>query len=163
MKLYKAKKEDFQTVFKILEESSRWLLSKGNRQWPAEWIQRKKPEIEHAVASGLFSCVTINDEVVAVVELLSAPEKIWKYDDSKAMYIHKLAVSRKYAGKGVGKSLLEEIAKTEFSKGVKALRLDCVAENKGLRRYYESFGFIFKGIAFNGEIDLALFEYQAKS
>lgn len=163
LKLNCAKIEDFEVIFEILEDNSKWLLSEGNNQWPNEWLQHQRPKIKESVSSGNYYYATINDKVSVVVELLYKPEEIWNFDNCKATYIHKLAVSREFSGREIGRSILTEIVKNELAKGTLSIRLDCVAANSRLRQYYEAFGFIYKGIKSNGEVDLALYEYQVQS
>jgi ribosomal protein S18 acetylase RimI-like enzyme len=59
-------------------------------------------------------------------------------------YIHGLAILRKYAGQSLGREILNwaiDMVKKEKS----LVRLDCMAENPRLCRYYEELGFQYVG------------------
>ncbi|MEB0060361.1 GNAT family N-acetyltransferase [Variovorax sp. LG9.2] len=56
-------------------------------------------------------------------------------------FVHKLAVRRAWAKKGVSTELLSYARTRAQELGRAHLRLDCVADRHGLRSLYESFGF----------------------
>mgnify|MGYP005990196363 CR=1 FL=1 len=163
MNLRQVSSFEFELVFGILHENAIWLLSKGIFQWPLDWLESIRSEIEASIDSGLFYAAEIDGELIAVVEIRSAPEKVWKNDEAKALYIHKLAIRRKYADSGIGKNVLTQIKYKAIQKNISYLRLDCVAHNNRLREYYESCEFELKDIVEAGEVNLALYEYQVRS
>lgn len=69
----------------------------------------------------------------------------WADPLGKAGYVRRLAVRRSHAGQGLGSQLLDWAADQVGAAGKRLLRLDCVAENAGLRRYYEGVGFTHLG------------------
>jgi RimJ/RimL family protein N-acetyltransferase len=58
-----------------------------------------------------------------------------------ALYVHGLAVRREPLARGSGLELLRWAARTAAEEGLEAVRLDCVAGNDRLRRYYQQVGF----------------------
>jgi GNAT superfamily N-acetyltransferase len=48
-------------------------------------------------------------------------------------------------GSGIGEQLLAWASQQVVDRGCRYLRLDCVATNTVLRRYYERFGFVYCG------------------
>lgn len=160
LKLYKASGEHFHLIFDILEENSNWLLSQGNNQWPSDWLQQQKNKIEASVSLGNFHYGKMENEMSLVVELLNEPEEIWHYNKENSLYIHKLAINRKFKGLGVGVAAVNEMIKMASYSNYKNIRLDCVAGNQWLCKFYESLGFKFICLEFNGQVDLALYEYS---
>lgn len=163
MNLRQANTSEFDIVFDILHENAIWLLSKGIFQWPLDWLESIRSEIKSSIDSGLFFVAEIENKLAAVVEIRSAPEEIWQNDEVKALYIHKLAICRKYADSSLGRNILTLIKSQAVRQNIKCLRLDCVAHNDKLREYYESCDFKIKGIVEASEVNLALYEHQIQS
>ncbi len=164
MNLRQVSTSESDIVFDILHENAIWLLSKGIFQWPLDWLESIHSEIKSSIESGLFYAVEINNNnLSAVIEIRSTPEEIWQNDAADALYIHKLAICRKYADSGLGRNILTLIKSQALQQNIEYLRLDCVAHNTKLREYYESCGFDLKGIVEAGEVNLALYEHQIRS
>ena len=158
-----AKPAEFESVFCILRENARWLFAKGILQWPLDWLESIQSEIQSSIDSGLFYVADIDQKIAAVIELKSEPEELWENDESPCLYIHKIAISRQYSNKGLGLNMLDFSQSQAIEKNAKYLRLDCVAHNKQLRNYYESYGFNLKGVVESGKINFALYEYKIQS
>ena len=65
--------------------------------------------------------------------------------DDEVASLHILAVTPEYQGKGISKTMLEEIISLVREKGKKALRLDVLASNTPAQRMYERLGFCYRG------------------
>jgi len=152
--------DEFEKIYDILHENARWLTSRNIVQWPLDWLESQRQAIQQSVQSGGYSVIKIDNDIVAVVEIKSAPEAIWNNDTSPALYIHKLAISRTYTGQHLGKKIIHLIEMKALEQSIKLLRLDCVAHNTKLRQYYESCNFTCKNEIDVGEIVLALYEYE---
>lgn len=70
-------------------------------------------------------------------------DPLWSDVDGTAGYVHRMAVYRRAAG--LGAVMLRWAADAVREHGSDALRLDCVASNARLRRYYEAAGFLHRG------------------
>lgn len=160
MKLKQVSLIEFESIFDILHENALWLASRDIFQWPLDWLEGKRDEIQSSVEQGLFYSVAIGADIAAVVEITPIADELWKNDESAALYVHKLAIRRKYSGQSVGRKIIALIEEKAIQQGINYLRLDCVAHNLKLREYYESCLFQFKGEVNLGEINLALFEYE---
>lgn len=74
-------------------------------------------------------------------------------------FVHKLAVRRGWAKKGVSTELLLSYARTQAQElGRAHLRLDCVADRQGLRNLYEGFGFALHSVVQIGSSSYARYE-----
>ncbi len=65
----------------------------------------------------------------------------WGDRPPDAGYVHKLAIRPAYKGRGLGIEMLRWAEAKARSEGKKFLRLNCIAEDRGIRDYYEKAGF----------------------
>lgn len=86
------------------------------------------------------------------------PQDDYWPDDGRAGYVHSLAISDSAQGYGIGRALLTWVQSTLQEQQRRYLRLDCIATNHTLRRYYEAQGFINRGEVVDGDYRLALYE-----
>lgn len=158
MEILRARIEDFEPIFGLLLANATWLHERGIEQWPVDWMEGQREEIRIAVEIGRFFVALHEGHAVAVVELRDEPEALWSYDRVNSLYIHKLAVDRRFSGKGIGRQLLNRIQLLAQERGYTYMRLDCVANNSWLKNYYCASGFTPVGTAHNGLVELALFQ-----
>ena len=80
-------------------------------------------------------------EAVATVSMLLDDPEYWGVRPPDAVYVHKLAVRRDRAGRGIGAAIVEWANAEAAEAGREFLRLDCYGDNPGIRDYYEGLGF----------------------
>lgn len=138
-----AKASQQPSITAILEENRAWLKSKGIQQWvlpfTSEWVDQRIERREFYIAS-------IAEQAVGVFRLIESDPTIWENASTDAFYIHSLAVSKKWKGKAIGRSMLKWAEEYAVKNGRKYIRLDCMAENPVLCAYYERAGFISCGL-----------------
>jgi ribosomal protein S18 acetylase RimI-like enzyme len=145
LRVHRATPEDVEAAAIILEEATEWLAAKGLVAWdpdtfrsPGGWGRRILQEAQKR--GHLF--VLLADEVpVGTVTLQPTDSLFWPDAAEDALYVHRLAVSGDAHGQGLGRFLLRCAEQRAVGTGTRFLRLDCLAENRVLRRYYEDFGF----------------------
>lgn len=149
---------DAEALRTMLIEAANWIYSAhGIRQWH-----------EHMFTSEIISAFVRDYEVFVAVqgeELAGcfsvhwAYEEIWgeKFHDD-AGYVHRLTVSRSFKGQGIGKQMLDWAANYIRERGKSWLRLDCMADNPSLNRYYQGLGFDNQGIFHFGSWSANLYE-----
>jgi GNAT superfamily N-acetyltransferase len=131
----------------IIEEVAAWGTSEGFPNWiPGSFAGPESRGVSHLlgdIASGGLYLVWRGDTAVATVSLLEDDPIFWPDAGSEALYVHRFAVRRSAAGAGRTAVLwcLDEARR----RGRSFVRLDCLRDNPGIRRYYESFGFIAVG------------------
>ena len=126
-------------VLAILDEAALWLRARGVVQWPS----RFEPSwVEGAIGRGETWLVRIGATTCATVTL-DAADSAWDGLPGRALYVHRMAVRRQWAG--IGAAILGWAAGVARERGLTALRLDCVASNDRLRAYYQDAGFIHRG------------------
>ncbi|MBB2912297.1 ribosomal protein S18 acetylase RimI-like enzyme [Streptosporangium becharense] len=131
---------DLDGVLALLAEAAAWLNRRGVRQWPAAGFPagRVAPLIEEGVLY-LLETGHGGDGPVATIALDGhADPEFWAAGDDpgSALYVHKLAVARAHAGRGLGEALLDWAGLRVLARGRRWLRLDCAKDNPGLQDYY---------------------------
>ncbi len=74
---------------------------------------------------------------------------LWLYpqarDKTELWWEHKLAIRPSSGGKGIGLEMLKWAEAQAKSAGKRFLRLNCLAEDRKIRDYYERAGFVYRG------------------
>jgi ribosomal protein S18 acetylase RimI-like enzyme len=143
-RLVAAAEADLEVVLDILAESAAWVREERGiiGQWPARFPEQMFLE---AIRGGEMFCVCLGREVVGTVRVQESDDATWGDDDTLALYCHSLAIRRRYAGRGLGGATLDEVQELGNSRGRYRVRLDCLASNRSLRRFYERLGFQGQG------------------
>lgn len=146
---------------KIVAEAAAWLTAKGIDQWPSlpniHWQRRMAAAIEQ---SEVYTVGIANNRFGIVRLTWSDP--YWP-DDGRAGYVHSMAIRTAMHGKGVGAAILEWAMAEVRRQGRRRLRLDCLADNSRLRRYYEDQGFVHQGEVADRDYVAALYERTTNS
>ncbi|GII55159.1 hypothetical protein Pth03_35480 [Planotetraspora thailandica] len=142
--LRRARPADLPTVLTLLAEAARWLNAADVRQWPAGGFPASKiePLVEQGVMYLLDDGIDPVPAATMAVDGHADPE-FWTAPDrpGDALYVHKLAVSRAYAGRGLGGALLGWACGLAAAEGLPWLRLDCAKDNPRLQAFYRKHGF----------------------
>ncbi|MFD8736716.1 GNAT family N-acetyltransferase [Streptomyces sp. NPDC059618] len=136
-----ARLDELSTVEGLLREASAWLASRGIDQWQ---YPPHRDRITEALIQGVCFLAFEGDDPIATIQVDDyADPEFWTTSDDldAALYVHRMAVSRRLAGSGVGVSLLNWAAKRAAVQGKRWLRLDAWKDNVGLHEYYERNGF----------------------
>jgi len=133
---------DESTVLAIMRDAANWLKDRGINQWNGMLTPKGEELVHQRVKEGVAYLASLNGEKLGTITILWEDFQIWdeKGRDGLAGYIHGLAILRKYAGKNLGREILNwAMRRIKSQKSI--VRLDCMAENQGLCRYYEQLGF----------------------
>ena len=151
MRLEFATPADLNAILGLIEEASRWLKVRGQDQWAVPWPNRV--ERDARVLKGLANRKTVivrqGDTAVATVTIANWHNpKVWVNESctadlsERAVYLHRLITARKYAGHGLGESLINWAEKRARAKyRAQWTRIDVWKTNTDLHRYYEKLGF----------------------
>jgi N-acetylglutamate synthase-like GNAT family acetyltransferase len=158
----KARTEELEQGLLLLKEAAFWLQEKGIDYWQ-DWIS-PPPHFIDWIKQGFnqseFYMVEKDKNVIGCFRLQWQDPVFWGEQGGNAGYIHSLTISRGLAGQGIGKCVLDLIESHCRQNGKELLRLDCGVDVKGLRKYYEQYGFKPVGeVTVLGE-RLALYEKQ---
>jgi GNAT superfamily N-acetyltransferase len=116
--------------------------------------------IPRGIARGEVWVVRAGAELAGSLTLQDEDLETWGVNDGSALYLHRLVVARAHAGAGLGRRLLAWAVDEAQARGRRSLRLDCVASNTFLRRYYAEAGFAERGEVDLGGVQLARFEIK---
>jgi ribosomal protein S18 acetylase RimI-like enzyme len=137
----RARDTDIPTMVDLRREAERWLAERGIEQWTAKWVDVGDEKIARATRQRRAWVVEVAGEVGATVTLGGPDEDLWTVEDGPALYLYKLMVARRYAGRGLGASVIEWAIDRAAHSGYPWLRLDVWPSNPGLQDYYRRNGF----------------------
>lgn len=150
--MVQSKPEETEAVAALLVHTAEWLRSRGSSQWNGLLTGEDSHNTAGAILNGdVFVCKSGND-IAGMVILLRQPSewdrRLWEskaYDGDGALYLHRLAISRKYASTGLGNSILKWCKDGIRFEGKDKIRLDCIADNAALNTFYSKNGYAHLG------------------
>lgn len=155
----KANDADLPTAIGILGEAAARLQARGIQQWtyppPPELARLLEREI---IAGHLYLARLVTDRRIIGLFRLRWEDDYWTALAAKAGYVHSFALGDDAVGHGIGQQILDWIGDYLRSRQCRYLRLDCIASNVRLRRYYEELGFNYCGQVVDGDYTLALYQ-----
>ena len=152
-----AREGDLPRVLAVLEDAAAWLVSRGIDQWRPGAFH--PGELLESIRRGELYIVRIHGVDAATIILQWSDPLFWPAENQDdAGYVHKLAVRREWAGRGIGSGLLDWAGERAAGRGRKFIRLDCMGTNPGLCRYYERLGFVLRDRKAIGTWEAALYE-----
>jgi ribosomal protein S18 acetylase RimI-like enzyme len=140
VELQQASQADVGAIIVILQGAADWLATQNIDQW--QWPnQFARSVIAEAVKNGQFWVARCHNEVIGTFKLQQTDPMFWPEDGVAALYLHSLAIDRRFAGCGLGRELLRRAEVMAAAQKLEFLRLDCMAENSALCQYYRRAGF----------------------
>jgi GNAT superfamily N-acetyltransferase len=155
LEVRRAGRDDVDEIVDVLSEAARWLIARGIRQWPDPFPRER---VAALVERGDFYLARLGGATVGTLALMWSDPTFWGERPPDAGYVHALAMRRAWAGRGLGGRLLDWAAERVAVAGREYLRLDCLAGNAELRRYYERRGFEPRGDVAVDDFTSALYE-----
>ncbi|MGG4479840.1 GNAT family N-acetyltransferase [Paenibacillus illinoisensis] len=147
-----AQPEDTEDVLSLLRETAEWLRSQGSSQWSALLKGEDSHDTAGAIRRGDVFVFKKEGDVAGMVILLQQPSA-WDFDlwgpkapqTDGAVYLHRLAIRRKYARTGLGRDILGWSSSGIQFDNKHVMRLDCVGDNERLNEFYPRNGYTFVG------------------
>ncbi len=140
IEIRQAKQEDAATVSAILNEAAVYLESINQPLWKSSdlAVEIILPDI----VSGMYYLASIGKDAVGVFKYQLEDKIIWpEITDDRSAFVHRVAIIRTVAGKGVSAIMLNWAKSLTRNLGRDYLRLDCAVRQK-LCAIYEKSGFI---------------------
>ncbi|KAF9348530.1 hypothetical protein BGX26_013055 [Mortierella sp. AD094] len=151
--------EEVDTFIDILETAAEWLQANDIKQWPPGMFRNadSRAQILNAIAAqqcymidyhpsktsnGKDSSVHDDAQIAGLFVINyddSFDEILWKgfaEDWKDALYLHRLVLRKPYQGAGITTKIIEFVENRVKEAGRHYLRLDCLAGNISLRRFY---------------------------
>ena len=156
-----AEEQDTLVIEEILFDALIW-MEKNNlqNQWNEKSIKWNSLSKNYKISD--FYIDYQNGVPVGCIAITDLDSEYWpEIQKGKSLYIHKLAVKRVIAGKGVSKELINFAKKLSVKNGIDSLRLDCNLQRNKLRMLYENEGFIYAGkIKSKNKYGMALYAWH---
>jgi GNAT superfamily N-acetyltransferase len=155
--IQEASPSDAPMIASVLQDAARWLADGGRALWSEADIDLER--VQRDTSAGLFHVARAGEQIAGVMKFELEDAYFWpEASPGTSAFVHKLAVRRAWAKKGVSIELLA-YARARAQQLERAyLRLDCVADRQGLRKLYEGFGFALHSIVQKGATSFARYE-----
>ena len=157
---------DYDTVMAILREAADWISARGNPPWNHWYMDAGERILRDRLAHHEVYLARRDDVPVGTVTIQWNDAETWgeRGLDGQAGYIHGIAITRSVGGMRVGERLLQWAVETIAARGRQFARLDTIASNAALCRYYEERGFRSLDIAtlFGAIYTARLFERELR-
>ncbi|MBS8263556.1 N-acetyltransferase [Mesobacillus boroniphilus] len=133
----------------MLKNAAMWMQENSINQWQYLLNGGDDKEILNSITLN-ETFIVMNDEELIATFTLSARQSDWdkhifgEDPEGDSVYLHRLALKPVHIGKGLGKEILEWI-KENISTDKTYLKLDCVADNSKLNKFYLVSGFHYVG------------------
>lgn len=135
---------DLGYAIRMRDGAAEWQQQRGIDQWQVGEVNPRY--FQRLVDSGmLYMAEQWDGRVVGMVTVVWSDDDVWGLQTTPAGYIHGLVVDREFAGYGYGRLLLDWAERHIYAHGRRLARLDYVASNEGLGRYYTAAGFRIVG------------------
>lgn len=159
IEIAKAGADGLATAMLILGQAAARLQARGIQQWtypPPPGLARL---LAQEIRAGHLYLVQLESTPRPVgVFRLRWEDAYWTTAAGEAGYLHSFALANDACGYGIGEQILGAIGDYLRDRQCPYLRLDCIAANGRLRRYYEEQGFLYRGQVVDGDYTLALYE-----
>ncbi|CAN5203498.1 hypothetical protein BH18ACT12_BH18ACT12_07040 [soil metagenome] len=142
MNVRAARSDDVETVAGLLDEATVWVGELGHEQWPLPY---PREDLAAAIDRGEVYVAELDGAAVGTVTVLADDPVYWGERPPDAHYVHKLAIRRDRAGRGIGAAIVEWADARAAAGGRAFLRLDCLRDDPGIRAYYDRLGFEHRG------------------
>ena len=130
-------------VFDLMCDAADWLATIQIKQWVGLNCDGVRKFLDWRVTNLWAYLIEHNEKPIATICLQPSDPNTWGEagDDGTAGYIHGLAIATSVHGHGLGKLLLTWAEGRFRDAGRRMIRLDCVADNSRLCRYYQELGY----------------------
>lgn len=151
--------EEVDLVSDILCEAAEWLTAKREPLWCAGELAAEK--ISGDVASGMFYIAWVGNDAAGVFKFQTEDKLVWPdVPAGESCFIHRLAVRRNHAGKGISSAMIAHAKAATEAMGRRFLRLDTDANRPKLRAVYEKQGFMIHSNRQVGPYFVARYEIE---
>lgn len=146
LRVISAHADDLGQYIDLLEEVADWLASRGIRQWRPGSFHLSRDYYASSIERGEVQLAYVGEALVGTLRLLLHEPIVWpEIAADDAVYVYSLAVRRQWAHQQLGGRLLAWADHRASALGRQYVRLDCMADNIFLRRYYAQAGFVDRG------------------
>lgn len=151
--------DDAGALVERLTEAASWVEQlDGTTMWIEGELDRDLVRSE--AEAGQFVVAELDGRIVGAMRFQLEDPLFWPdIEGSDSAFVHRLAVSRAHAGRGLSTELLQWAVDRARALGKSYLRLDCDADRPRLRVLYERFGFRFHSFRQVGAYYVSRYEF----
>lgn len=147
--LRKIKLAELEQVMKIIEDGRTFLKEQGINQW--QHGEPSRETIINDINEGISYVLEKSAEIVATAMLSSFDEDYERYPtlcaaNSSYLAIHRISIASDLRNQGIAREMMEAIYLLAKAQTIHFLRIDTHLNNKIIRKFLSSFGFIEKEI-----------------
>jgi GNAT superfamily N-acetyltransferase len=158
----KATEADIPVIESIILEAVLFMETLAKPFWDRK--KAKWSDISKYFDVSDFYIAYVDGKDAGCMALVDIDAMFWPHiEKGKSLYIHRLAIRRAYAKKGVSTALINYAKRQAVRRGINEVRLDTNADeaSAGLHRLYEREGFTFIGKQFMfNKFDVALYLWK---
>ncbi|MCF8278551.1 MAG: GNAT family N-acetyltransferase [Flavobacteriales bacterium] len=156
----KAALADLDALFAIYQNAKNEMQRKGIHQWTDNYPTRSI--IENDIKHGSMFLLKCSNRILGAIVLSQDQEPEykevdWKFDSSKVLVIHRLAIDPTYQGRGYATDLMDFAENNAAENGFTAIRLDTYSQNKKSLELYKKRGYTYRGNVHFPERELPFF------
>jgi ribosomal protein S18 acetylase RimI-like enzyme len=134
--------EGIADVLAVWNECATWLTERGIVQWtPGDLTAERVRALVAKTADEEWYVVRHGGDLAGTFLLRWEDPDTWGEQSADAGYVHALCVRRAYAGRALGRAMLDWASQRVGERGRQWLRLDCLTANPVLVAYYTAAGF----------------------
>ncbi|BCN32304.1 GNAT family N-acetyltransferase [Anaeromicropila herbilytica] len=140
--IIQAKENDIPIIEEILLDAVKWMTKTGlQNQWNETNIKWTNLSKSYRISNFY---IDYEDGLPTACMALTDYDPIhWpNIPKGESLFLHKVAVKRVFAGKGLSKELINFSKELAIHNGIDVIRLNCNKHRKKLREVYENEGFI---------------------
>ncbi len=150
--LHRATERDHDVIINLIDAAAKWLKTQNTDQWAQPWpsVEDRSHRILRDLRLGKTWIAWDGSEPAATITADSEGSPIWPEEmlRDRAVYVCRLVVSRRHAGRGLGAALLNWAGLRATRRyGARWVRVDVWTTNKALHAYYTRQGFEFCGLS----------------
>ena len=147
MQLKPAEPDEIDAFVELLEAAARWQRARGIDQWQPGSMAAQRASFARLQAAGELFVGVEAGRMIGGCVLRTQIDPVWSdRPERAAAYLSKLVAARHGSGAALGEQILEAAQTLARERGAEWLRLDCVASNVSLARYYQRLGFYPRGV-----------------
>ena len=141
IKIITASERDIPAIEEILLDAVRWLEGIGKPLWREDDVRWNRLSLQFAASD--FHIALLYGRPAACMAVVDHDPVLWpEIPKGQSLFIHKLAVKRFAAGKGLSAALIAHAKSMCIDREIPVLRLDCHSLMPKLRAVYERNGFV---------------------
>lgn len=138
---------DIPQIMLLIAEVVPAMNAAGNMQWDSTYPNAKV--FENDIALGQLWVADADGDIAGVAAITTDqdPEYAevgWDLTET-AIVTHRLAVSARYQGQGIGALLLQQAEQEAVRRGINTLRIDTNSNNQATQKLFPKLGYVYAG------------------